>query len=103
MCKPSILRLCLLRLEPNQAVGLDKLSELGVLYYKLDADSHETDARLAAIRKVRNYSFTVRRWMGVLDDAAHVQYCTSCGPAVAAAAGSAKRGTSPSCDADMRR
>jgi 1,2-dihydroxy-3-keto-5-methylthiopentene dioxygenase len=38
---------------------LAKLRELGVLYWKLDADNHETDPRLAAIRKVRDYSYTV--------------------------------------------
>lgn len=31
-----------------------------MLYWKLDADKHETDPRLAAIRKVYNYSYTVR-------------------------------------------
>lgn len=40
-----------------------KLAELGVLYWKLDADSYkedyQKDPRLMAIRKARNYSYTV--------------------------------------------
>ena len=40
--------------------SLEKLRQLGVLYWRLDADKHETDERLAAIRKVRNYSYVVR-------------------------------------------
>jgi 1,2-dihydroxy-3-keto-5-methylthiopentene dioxygenase len=45
------------RRSPNQPVPLEKLRDLGVLYWKLDADNHETDPKLAAIRKVRGYSY----------------------------------------------
>lgn len=47
------------RKQPNEPCSLDKLAELGVLYWKLDADKHETDPRLDAIRKVRGYSYVV--------------------------------------------
>lgn len=50
---------CLFRLTPNQAVPLERLRDLGVLYWKLDADNHKTDPKLAAIRKVRGYSYQV--------------------------------------------
>ncbi|PNW76229.1 hypothetical protein CHLRE_12g542850v5 [Chlamydomonas reinhardtii] len=46
------------KLSPNQPCPLSALRDLGVLYWKLDADKHETDPRLAAIRKVYNYSYT---------------------------------------------
>jgi hypothetical protein len=52
------------RQSPNKPCSLAKLRELGVLYWRLDADSHESDPRLAAIRKVRNYSYTVGRPLG---------------------------------------
>ncbi|KAJ9512099.1 hypothetical protein QJQ45_012623 [Haematococcus lacustris] len=45
------------KLDPNQPVSLSQLAQLGVLYWKLDADQHETDPKLAAIRKVRGYSY----------------------------------------------
>lgn len=45
------------KLEPNQPVNPEKLAELGVLCWHLDADKHETDPKLAAIRKVRGYSY----------------------------------------------
>lgn len=44
------------RLDPNQPASLAKLAELGVLYWRLDADAYETDPKLAAIRKVRGYN-----------------------------------------------
>jgi hypothetical protein len=47
------------RQTPNKPCPLEKLKELGVLYWKLDADNWENDPRLAAIRKVRNYSYMV--------------------------------------------
>ena len=53
---------CMCRCEPNEPCSLSALRELGVLAWKLDADNHETDPRLAAIRKVRGYSYTVRTW-----------------------------------------
>lgn len=45
------------RLEPNQPVSPQKLAELGVLYWHLDADKWENDPKLEAIRKVRGYSY----------------------------------------------
>ncbi len=48
------------RLEPNQPVSLQQLAELGVLYWRLDADKWENDPKLDAIRKVRGYSYIVR-------------------------------------------
>lgn len=46
------------RCEPNEPCSLAALRKLGVLAWRLDADNHETDPRLAAIRKVRGYSYT---------------------------------------------
>lgn len=48
------------RQVPNKPCPLSELRKLGVLSWKLDADAHETDAKLAAVRKVRGYSYTVR-------------------------------------------
>lgn len=48
------------RQDPNKPALPAALAELGVLYWKLDADNHETDPRLAAIRKIRNYNYVVR-------------------------------------------
>jgi len=45
------------RQSPNKPCSLEQLRELGVLYWKLDADKYEEDPRLQAIRKVRNYSY----------------------------------------------
>ncbi|GAX80334.1 hypothetical protein CEUSTIGMA_g7772.t1 [Chlamydomonas eustigma] len=42
--------------NPEKPASLQVLQNLGVLYWKLDADQYETDPRLAAIRKVRGYS-----------------------------------------------
>lgn len=50
---------CCTRCEPNEPAALSKLAQLGVLYWQLDADLHETDPKLAAIRKVYNYSYMV--------------------------------------------
>jgi len=41
-------------------VSAAALRELGVLYWRLDADAHATDPRLRAIREVRGYSYEVR-------------------------------------------
>ncbi|KAI8467010.1 MAG: aci-reductone dioxygenase, partial [Monoraphidium minutum] len=43
---------------PNKPCPLAELNRLGVKSWKLDADAHETDPKLAAIRKVRNYSYS---------------------------------------------
>jgi hypothetical protein len=48
------------RLTPNQPCPASNLAELGVLYWPLDPEIHETDPKLAAIRKVRGYSYMVR-------------------------------------------
>jgi len=57
-------RLCCLwparRRTPNVPVSAAALRELGVLYWRLDADAHATDPRLRAIREVRGYSYEVR-------------------------------------------
>lgn len=44
--------------SPNKPCPLSALRKLGVLSWKLDADAHETDPKLAAVRKVRGYSYT---------------------------------------------
>ena len=49
----------LCRKDKDEPVSLKKLRDLGVLYWKLDADAHETDPKLAAIRKERGYSYQV--------------------------------------------
>lgn len=51
------------RLSPNEPCALETLGALGVMAYKLDADQHETCPRLAAIRKVRGYTYGVS-WCG---------------------------------------
>jgi len=45
-------------LEPNQPCSLETLKNLGVVYWKLDADTYETDPKLIAIRKVHKYNWT---------------------------------------------
>ncbi|KAG1678878.1 hypothetical protein FOA52_003546 [Chlamydomonas sp. UWO 241] len=49
------------RQTPNRRASPEALHELGVLYWGMDADAYETDERLAAIRKIRNYS-----WMQII-------------------------------------
>ncbi|CAN1279912.1 Acireductone dioxygenase 2 [Linum perenne] len=43
--------------NPPEYVSLDKLAELGVLSWRLDADKYETDEELKKIRKDRGYSY----------------------------------------------
>ncbi|XP_058212117.1 acireductone dioxygenase 2 [Rhododendron vialii] len=43
--------------EPKEFVSLDKLSELGVLSWRLDADNYEADEELKKIRAERGYSY----------------------------------------------
>nr|KJB28393.1 hypothetical protein B456_005G045400 [Gossypium raimondii] len=45
--------------EPKEYVSLDKLSELGVLSWRLDADNYENDEELKKIREERGYSYMV--------------------------------------------
>ena len=45
------------RKEPNETVSGEKLVELGVVYWKLDADSYEDDPKLEKIRKDRGYNY----------------------------------------------
>ncbi|KAK5609308.1 1,2-dihydroxy-3-keto-5-methylthiopentene dioxygenase [Crenichthys baileyi] len=45
------------RLNPNQPVTLDELKKLGVLYWKLNADTYESDPELEKIRKDQGYSY----------------------------------------------
>ncbi|NP_001272766.1 acireductone dioxygenase [Oryctolagus cuniculus] len=49
------------RLQPSRTVGLEQLRQLGVLYWKLDADKYENDPHLEEIRRERNYS-----WMDII-------------------------------------
>ena len=42
---------------PNQPVNQSELEALGVLQWRLDADKHETDPVLAALRKERGYTY----------------------------------------------
>ena len=44
------------RLTPNEAVSLEHLKNLGVLYWKLKG---EEDPKLAAIREARGYTYKV--------------------------------------------
>ncbi|MBA0555511.1 hypothetical protein Golob_025684 [Gossypium lobatum] len=43
--------------EPKEYVSLDKLAELGVLSWRLDADNYENDEELKKIREERGYSY----------------------------------------------
>ncbi|KAM0006113.1 putative oxidoreductase [Helianthus debilis subsp. tardiflorus] len=43
--------------DPKEFVSLDKLAELGVLSWRLDADNYETDEELKKIRESRGYSY----------------------------------------------
>ncbi|XP_051942671.1 acireductone dioxygenase [Hippocampus zosterae] len=45
------------KLDPNRPVSLEELKQLGVFYWKLNADIYETDPELQCIRKERGYSF----------------------------------------------
>lgn len=45
------------RREPNKRVPVALLAELGVLAWTLNADNYASDERLAAIRKVRGFSY----------------------------------------------
>lgn len=40
-------------------MSLAKLRQLGVISWRLDADNYKTDPKLAAIRKVRGYTYEV--------------------------------------------
>jgi 1,2-dihydroxy-3-keto-5-methylthiopentene dioxygenase len=44
--------------EPRQDISLEKLADLGVLYWHLDADKYETDPDLQQIRENRGYTYT---------------------------------------------
>ena len=48
------------RCEPNKPATTEQLRKLGVLQWQLNADNHENDPKLKAIRAVRNYSYQVR-------------------------------------------
>jgi 1,2-dihydroxy-3-keto-5-methylthiopentene dioxygenase len=43
--------------DPKEFLSLDKLAELGVLSWRLDADNYETDEDLKKIRESRGYSY----------------------------------------------
>ncbi|XP_026438943.1 1,2-dihydroxy-3-keto-5-methylthiopentene dioxygenase 2-like [Papaver somniferum] len=50
--------------EPKEYVSFDRLNELGVLSWNLDADNYETDEELKKIRAERGYTY--------------VDFCTVC-------------------------
>ncbi len=52
----SLQRVPLCRRTPNEAVSLEHLKKLGVLYWRLKG---EEDPKLAAIREARGYSYKV--------------------------------------------
>ena len=54
------------RRTPDEAVPLSQLRDLGVLYWRLDADAHESDPKLQAIREVRGYSYQVQQLFDML-------------------------------------
>jgi len=43
--------------EPKQYISLERLADLGVLYWHLDADKYETDPELQQIRENRGYTY----------------------------------------------
>ncbi|XP_042036917.1 1,2-dihydroxy-3-keto-5-methylthiopentene dioxygenase 2-like [Salvia splendens] len=43
--------------DPQEFVSFEKLDELGVLSWRLDADNYETDPKLKKIREDRGYSY----------------------------------------------
>lgn len=47
--------------NPKEFVSLEKLADLGVLSWQLDADNYETDEELKKFRESRGYSYTVMR------------------------------------------
>lgn len=47
------------RCDPNKPASTEQLRKLGVLQWQLDADNHEKDPKLKAIRADRNYSYQV--------------------------------------------
>lgn len=53
------------RQSPNKPCPLSTLRALGVLSWQMDADGWESDPKLAAVRKVRNYSYMVRELVSV--------------------------------------
>lgn len=48
---------CDLQLFGVQPVSPEQLRELGVLYWKLDADNYENDEELKSIREERGYNY----------------------------------------------
>ncbi|KAL3649014.1 Acireductone dioxygenase 3 [Castilleja foliolosa] len=45
--------------DPKEFVSFEKLDEIGVLSWRLDADNYETDPELKKIREARGYTYTV--------------------------------------------
>jgi len=45
------------RLDDNTEVSMDYVVSLGVLYWKIDPINYETEGKLSAVRKERNYSY----------------------------------------------
>lgn len=48
------------RCNPNRPASIEQIRKLGVLSWKLDADNHEDDPKLKAIRADRKYSYQVQ-------------------------------------------
>lgn len=77
---------------PNKPATAEGLSKLGILAWKLDPTDWESDPKLAAIRKVRSYSYHVRRGVGraarlaptaaVKKKGKDSSACPACGPVV---------------------
>lgn len=51
------------RREPNEPASVDAIRALGVVSWQLDADEHESDPKLEAIRKVRRSRVHKRRML----------------------------------------
>lgn len=51
------------RRSPNQPVSPAALRDLGVLVWKVPPGTPSGEARLAAIKEVRGYNYSVRKWM----------------------------------------
>ena len=57
--RPPALPSIACRLTPNKLASGADLAALGVLVWRLSGNDFETDPQLAAIRKVRNYTYHV--------------------------------------------
>ncbi|KAK6146040.1 hypothetical protein DH2020_019909 [Rehmannia glutinosa] len=53
--------------DPKEFVSFEKLDDLGVLSWRLDADNYETDPELKKIREARGYSYMILHGEGYFD------------------------------------